>query len=465
MLEGLREAEGEELLAEAPSAIPAGSLEEKKSSPSKRASFPEALREEVIEIDLPEAEKICPQTGQPRPFIRWEESIKYNYVPGHFVRLRIKRAVYASPCGESDPLPEQPVVTAPMPAEYRVIPGCMAAAGLLVYLMVAKYVDHLPLYRLQHIFKRHHRVEIDRGTMCHWIKRSAEILAVIYEALRQELLSGNYLQIDETFIKLLDPDTKGQAKQSHFWVIKKPGKGVLFRFSPSRDHGVAQELLTGFEGRLQSDGYSAYQTLLGKMPGLTPFYCWAHVRRKFVESIEANGAEAAWYVAEIQRLYRVERELREGKVSCLERAPFRQEHSRPVLEGIKARLERDLASSEILPSSPLGKAIRYTLPLWPGLVRYTEEGNGEVEIDNNQVENAIRPTAVGKKNWLFIGHPNAGQTSAIIYTIVENCRMWDIDPMAYLNDVLPRIMDHPANRIHELLPRAWKEAQEKSAAA
>ncbi len=152
----------------------------------------------------------------------------------------------------------------------------------------------------------------------------------------------------------------------------------------------------------------------------------------------------------------MEAEAREAGLSHEQRGALRSERSRPVLDRIKTRLDRDLSSSDILPSSPLGKAIRYTLPLWEGLARYAEKQHGVVEIDNNLTENAIRPTAIGKKNWLFIGHPKAGQRSAIISTIVENCRMWDINPL----DVMPRVMEHPANRIAELLPMAWKEARE-----
>ncbi len=223
--------------------------------------------------------------------------------------------------------------------------------------------------------------------------------------------------------------------------------------------GICTQMLEGFEGRLQSDGYAAYQTLLRKRDGLIAFYCWAHVRRKFVESLEVNP-EAAWYITEIQKLYRVEAEAREADLCHERRGELRSERSRPVLDDIEKRLDRDLSSSDILPSSPLGKAIRYTLPLWEGLVRYADKEHGVVEIDNNLTENAIRPTAIGKKNWLFIGHPKTGQMSAIIYTIVENCRMWDINPMEYLLDVMPRVMEHPADRVAELLPRAWKAARE-----
>jgi transposase len=436
-----------------------------KSSSSKRSSFPEEMREEIIEVDLPQEERICPETGKERKFIRWEETTKINFVPAQFVRVIIRRAVRAVTLAESDPLPEQRVVTAEMPAAYRVIPGSMAASGLLVFLMIAKYCDHLPLYRLQQIFKSRHRVEIDRATMCHWMKRCAAILGVLYEALRQQLISQNYLQIDETFVRLLDPEVKGKAKQANFWVLKRPGVGVLFHFDKSRSHDVAAELLSGFSGKLQCDGYGGYDVLERKSDAILLFRCWAHTRRKFHEALEANGAKALWYIAEVQRLYRIESEARKAGLNPFERGALRAAESKPVLDAIRARLERDLASTEILPSSPLGKAVRYAIAYWPGLTRYAEAEHGDVEIDNNETENAIRPTAVGKKNWLFIGHPNAGQMSAIIYTIVENCRLHGIDPMEYLLDVLPRIEDHPKSKIGDLLPLAWKQARESQNAA
>ena len=205
LLEGIEAAEPEEVSrGQEPAPKP------RKKYRSKKTRFPEEMPEKVIEIELPEEELICPDTGKQREFIRWEETIKYKYVPGHFERIRIRRAVYAVPnddSNESD-LSSQPVVTAPMPAQYRVIPGCLAACSLLVFLMVSKYCDHLPFYRIQQMFKRRHKVELDRTLMCHWMKRCAGLLAILYEALRMELLSGNYLQIDETFINLLDPDSE-----------------------------------------------------------------------------------------------------------------------------------------------------------------------------------------------------------------------------------------------------------------
>lgn len=436
-----------------------------KRTRKKKMGFPPNLKEETLEIDLPPEERVCPETGRERRLIRWEKSVKYNLVPSHFVKVTILRAVRAvSPDGELPP--SSPVVTAPMPAAFNVIPGCVAGAGLLAHLLVSKYCDHLPFYRLQRMFKREHKVQIDRDTMCRWTKRCAELLSGLYEAMREELVSGKYLKIDETFIKLLDPDRPGKAHNSYFWVMHRPGAGVFFHFDLGRSREVALDLLRGFAGKLQSDAYCVYGALARLIEGLILFACWAHARRKFHDAmLVGKDAQAGWYVAEIQKLYRVERKAREAGLDAAARERMRREQSVAVLARIRERLERDAASAEVLPSSLLGKAVAYTRERWVLLERYAAEGNGEVDIDNTSVENAIRPPAVGKKNWLFIGHPKAGRTSAIIYTIIENCRLEGIDPREYLEDVLPRIASHPPGKIAELLPRQWKQARERAAAS
>jgi transposase len=438
----------------------------KKRSRNKKTQIPDDLPVEIRIITVPEEDRICPDTGREREFVRYEESEKIEWVPGYFKRVIIKREVLATKCDESDPLPDTPMITAEMPAEYSVIPGCMAGIRLIVHLLVSRYCDHLPFYRLEQIFRKRHNVKIDRGLMCHWLKRISESLQILYEALLKELIESGYLQIDETFIKLLDPERKGKARQSYFWVIRHPKIGVLFRFDRGRSADVPLALLKGFAGRLQSDGYSVYETLQKRWAEnvhLVMFNCWAHARRKIKESLEANGAVAAWYLAKIRELYAIEDEARTANASAEEREALREDRARPVLKEIREMIDKDLDPMKVLPSSPLGKAIRYIDNRWENLERYAQDGYGGIEIDNNFVENSIRPTAVGKKNWLFIGHPNAGQVSAVIYTIIENCRMNEVNPFEYLVNVLPRIQDHPINRISELLPRQWAEAKKESA--
>ena len=457
-LEGLSESRSKPELIEKP--------EKKKHYLSRKSEFPDDLPVEVRKVEVPEADRICPDTGKPREFIRFEESIKYEWVPGYFKKIIILREVRAAKYTDGDPLPTEPVVTAEMPAEFQVIPGCYAGINLLVHTLVSKYCDHLPLYRQQEIFEKRHQVKIDRTLMGHWLKKLSQSLMILYEAIRQELIASGYLQIDETFIKLLDPERKGKAQQAYFWVIRHPTRGVLFHFDHRRSGKVPLEIIAGFKGKLQSDGYSVYESLLKARPEdaqraleMILFNCWAHARRKVKKSLEANGSDAAWYLAKIRELYAIEDEAREAKCSAERREQLRKDRARPVLAEIKAEMDKDKSNPAVLPSSPLGQALDYMRNRWEFLEAYALDGNGEVEIDNNFVENSIRPTAVGKKNWLFIGHPKAGKTSAVIYTIIENCRMNKIDPFSYLIDVLPRIQDHPVNRINELLPRQWAEAR------
>lgn len=456
-LEGLSETRSKPEINEPP--------EKPKPYQSRKTEFPDDLPTEELKVEVPEAQRVCPDTGKLRELIRFEESIKYEWVPGYFKKIIILREVLAAKYTDSDPVPSEPVVTAEMPSEFQVIPGCYAGIKLLTQVLVSKYCDHLPLYRQQDIFEKRHGVKIDRTLMGHWMKQLGSSLMILYEALRQELIDSGYLQIDETFIKLIDPERKGKAQQAYFWVIRHPILGVLFQFDHRRSGEVPLDMIPGFIGKLQSDGYSVYESLLNAIPGdpralsMVLFNCWAHARRKVKKSLEANGPDAAWYLAKIRGLYAIESQMREANYGPAQREEVRREKARPILAEIKTELDKDKSNQAILPSSPLGEALEYIRKRWQYLEAYACEGNGEVEIDNNFVENSIRPTAVGKKNWLFIGHPKAGQTSAVIYTIIENCRMNKIDPFSYLVDVLPRIQDHPINRINELLPRQWAEAR------
>jgi len=461
MLEGLSEDKEKPVIKDPP--------EKEKHYKSRKSEFPEDLPQEELTVELSESEQVCSDTGKPRELIRYEESIKYEWVAGYFRKVVIRRAVRAAKYTDSDPIPSEPVVTAEMPADFRVIPGCYAGVNLLVHILVGKYCDHLPLYRQQSIFEKRFNVKIDRTLMGHWMKQLAISLTVLYESLRLELMQSGYLQIDETFIKLLDPERKGKAQQSYFWVIRHPEQGVLFKFDHRRSGDVPLDMIPGYKGKLQSDGFAVYESLLKANPeaatralAIILFNCWAHARRKVKKSIEANGADAVWYLAKIRQLYAIEAQAREAGCDSAAREKLRKENSRQILADIKSELDKDKNNSRILSQSPLGKALDYMRNRWEYLEAYAQDGNGEVEIDNNFVENSIRPTAIGKKNWLFIGHPKAGQTSAIIYTIIENCRMNQIDPFTYLVDVLPRIQDHSVNRISELLPRQWAENRAKA---
>jgi transposase len=259
-----------------------------------------------------------------------------------------------------------------------------------------------------------------------------------------------HLQADETPIRYLDPDVKGKSQQGYLWVYSRPGGDVLFEWRLSRSREGPQEFLKDFRGKLQTDGYSVYESLAKQRGDLTLIGCWAHARRGFHEAL-AETKLAAWFVGQIGQLYGVEKKLREQKAGPQLRAAARAWQSRPVL----ARLHRamELIRRKTLPQGLLGQAIDYALKQWEALTRFAEDGT--LEIDNNLIENAIRPSALGKKNWLFIGHPIAGERSAVIYTLLGSCRRHGINPFDYLKDLFTRLPMAKITQIKEFTPAAW----------
>ncbi len=316
--------------------------------------------------------------------------------------------------------------------------------------MLAKYADHLPLYRQSQINKTRHGVEISRQTLADWMFRLAQMLAMIYEAMREEIRAEHYLQIDETPVRYQNPGS-GKCGQGYLWPYHAPGKAVFFEWHTGRASECLDQTLKGFEGIVQSDGYSAYGAYKKRHPEAQIQYaaCWAHARRKFNDA-RHESPFAAQMLLEIQGLYKIEANLR--KTPELDRRVVRQEKSIPLLQRIGLQLQAEQSSH--LPKSQTGKAIDYTLRLWNKLLVYTE--HAQVEIDNNLVENAIRPTAIGKKNWLFFGSAEAGRTSAIHYTLLETCRKLGLNPEEYLRDILPRL-PHMTNRTAKnYTPAQWK---------
>jgi hypothetical protein len=253
--------------------------------------------------------------------------------------------------------------------------------------------------------------------------------------MKTELVAGDYLQVDETPVRVMDPDLPGKCAQAYLWVAGQPKGNVIFEFYQGRGQEQARQLIGSFQGYLQRDGYSAYGALVRTMGGLLPVGCWAHARRKFVEAADLGQSEAAAVIEQLLQLYLVERLARDQCLSPKQRKELRAEKSVPLLNYLRLLIENTLP--KVLPQSPYGKAARYCLNEWEALNRYVEDGR--LEIDNNLTENAIRPSAVGKKNWLFIGHPDAGWRSAVIYSIVVSCQRRRIDPAKYLTDVLQRL--------------------------
>jgi hypothetical protein len=338
----------------------------------------------------------------------------------------------------------------------QVIHKGICGPGLLAHVVLAKYLQHLPLYRVQQEIARF-GVEITRTTLADWVAATATALEPLYHLVRDDLMAGSYLQIDETPVQVMDPEVKGRTATGWLWVYARPGGGVIFDFQKGRGRDGPDQMLKSFAGTFQSDGYGLYESLERDRSDLRRVACWAHARRKFHEAIPDDGPRSRGIMAMIAPLYGIEKVARESGLSPEARKDLRNQHAPAMLERLHRRLlELNPArvGSPVLPKSPLGKAIRYTLGQWEALVRYLEDGR--YEIDTNLVENAIRPSCVGKKNWLFIGHPDAGWRSAVIYSLLITARRYRLDPAAWLSDVLRRIPTCTQANLPELLPGNWK---------
>lgn len=343
-------------------------------------------------------------------------------------------------------------VVAPAPA--RPVAGGYASAGLLAWIVISKYVDHLPLYRLEKMSARW-GATLARQTMVEWVRLAAEWLEPLYRAMLRELLAGGYVQADETPVKCNDPDEKrGGTTQGYLWVLSRPGGDVVFDWRLSRRHAELTSLLTeNYRGILQSDGYEAYASYARAHPGVVWVACWAHARRKFFEAQGETPKAVRVVLRLIARLYRLEREWDEAQLAPAARAQRRATGFARTLAWLRALAQR--LRERVLPQSLLGKACDYLLGHWEPLTAHVQ--HGQTKLDTNLIENAIRPSAIGKKNWLFIGHPDAGQRSAIIYSIVVSCQRHGKDPLAYLRAVLTRLPTM-TNRddLAPLLPVNWQ---------
>ena len=437
---------------EAPAAAPL----EKASKPiqPRKERAPRVPENLPVVEQIIEAQEVIDEPEQWR-LIGQEVSEQLDYEPARFLRRRIIRKKYVH---VSDP--DRAPILAPLPE--KLLERGVAGPGLLAHILVSKYADHLPLYRQEQIFAQRHKINLPRVTLARWVELCADWLQPIYEQIRTGVMAGGYAQVDETPVAYLAPGN-GQTKQGYLWTACRPGGDVFYRWEISRAAECLERLVPReFKGVLQSDGYSAYGAFIKTRGGIELAGCWAHARRKFHEAMEQSSRPAGWIMRQIQHLYRIESALRESKAGPQLREAVRSHQSQPIVERIKKALVVFKASRRHLPQSLLGQAIDYTLGQWPTLEVFLRQG--KVEIDNNLVENAIRPTAIGKKNWLFMGEAGAGQRGAIIYTLVETCRKRSIDPYAYLRHVLLRLPTLKNSQISEVTPAAWAKAQSKPTA-
>ena len=321
---------------------------------------------------------------------------------------------------------------------------------LVAQVIVEKYVDHLPLYRQ---IKRYERlgVIISDSTMGDWLTAAAQMLLPLYYAHKLLVLSHGYLHADETIIKVLDSDKKGATHQGYYWVYQShEQKLVLFDYRTGRGKEGPQSILKNYTGYLQTDGYQVYDDFDDE-PGITQLNCMAHARRKFSEALSNDKDRATYVLAEIQKLYAIERHITDNAFTGQDKLQYRKENAVPLLEQLGIWIQK--AYSEVLPASAIGKALFYSLNRWDKLSLYST--NGILHIDNNPVENSIRPVAIGRKNYLFAGSHAAAQRAAMFYSLLATCKNHQINPYNWLHDVLNRIATHPINRIQELLPQNW----------
>lgn len=407
------------------------SVEQKPLLHPGRMKLPEHLRREEIIIEPAEDITACKRMGE-------EITEVLEYEPGELFVKKYVRPKYAMPENAG-------VVIGELPS--RPLEKAMAGPGLLAQIVIDKYVDHLPLYRQMQRFERG-GVKLPYSTLTDWVGSTCRLITPLYEALKTEVLKTSYLHADETPIKVMDKDTKGQTHRGYFWVYQNSTqKLVFFDYQESRGREGPCGILEDFKGYLQTDGYSAYE-LFDKKEGITLVNCMAHARRMFNEALQNDEARASYAMEQIQALYAVERDAKEQGLSFKERKHLREQRSVPVLETLGSWMKAQYM--EVTPKSAIGKALAYSIERWDRLSLYTKDGM--LNIDNNPVENSIRPVAVGRKNYLFAGSHEAAQRSAMLYSLLGTCKMHGIEPYTWLRDVLQNICDHPINRIHELLP-------------
>ncbi|GJL61346.1 MAG: transposase [Nitrospirales bacterium] len=418
----------------------------------KRLKLPEDLP--VVEV------RIEPHPDEVKGWVKIGEEIteELDYVPGYLRINRYIRPKYARPKGEQNSDTEgKNIFIAPLPS--RVIDKGIPSAGLLTYILVSKFVDHLPYHRIIQIFKRA-GMTIPASTVNGWVAKCIELLRVLYLWHKARIMECDYLMGDETKIRVLkSPNRTGKktkAHQGYFWVYYDPGgKQTLFIYDPGRAGKYPREHLQNFKGHLQTDGYSVYDAF-DQTEYITLVGCMAHIRRKFEHALGNDKQRATHVLTAMQALYAIERKAKEENYSYDQRLALRQQEAQPIMDKLKVWLLEN--RDQVLPKSSIGQAINYACNRWKYMERYLEDG--KLEIDNNLVENAIRPVAIGRKNYLFAGSPKGAEWAAIIYSLVSSAANCGHNPSEYLKDILLRLPDQPLSYLDELLPPNWEPLKE-----
>lgn len=386
-----------------------------------------------------------------------EETKLIDYTPGHFHCQKLVRRKYVRK--EARHLPP---ITAPL---LTLQDRCIATPRLFAHTLTQRFEQHLPFYRIEASYARQ-GMPIPRQTLCAWAGMTHDACGLILAHTKKEVFADGYVQIDETPVKYQDPGREGKCGTGYLWVVHNPVRNLsYFEWHTGRAAACLDSIVPpGWTGIIQCDNYAAYLAWVKRKsdPGIVILAgCLAHVRRKFFEA-RAEGQDAHWVLGQVQKLYRIEAHLRDARAGPLERRRCRQQDSTPILERIKARLEKLQASHKHRPRSLTGEAIRYALNQWEKLIVFVSDGR--VEIDNNLVENAIRPSAIGKKNWLFMGDAKTGERAATFYTLIGNCHREGIDATTYLTDLFTRLPSETNQTVHRLTPKAWSEARRQAKA-
>ncbi len=406
-----------------------------------RMKLPETLRREAIVL-----QPDCDTTGLKK--IGDDITEILDYTPGSLYVKQYIRPRYVQTTANQAPA----IITASLPG--RIMEKCMAGEGLLAQIVVDKYVDHLPLHRQLQRFERS-GITIAQSTINDWTRNVLTQLTALYEAHKSEVLRSGYLHADETPIKVLDSDKKKAAHQGYYWVYHNSmAKLALFDYRKGRGREGPDDVLKDFAGYLQTDGYAAYDAF-DKREGITLMHCMAHARRKFYDALQSDKARAEHALHMFAQLYDTERLINTANLTGEALLQLRQQQSIPVLQALQQWMENEYV--QLTPKSPIGQAIAYCLPRWKKLSLYTTQWY--LQIDNNPVENAIRPIAIGRKNYLFAGSHDAAQRAAMVYSLFATCRMHGINPYTWLKDVLQHMHQYKASEVFFLLPQHWKPEQ------
>lgn len=409
---------------------------------NKNQQKKQALRLE-LPAHLPRVEEVIEPENLPEDAKKIGEAVTeiLDYQPANVHVRRIVRPKYIIASNDE----QTQIVIANLPT--MPIPKGNAGPGILAHILISKFVDHLPFYRQVQMFKRQD-LTIAESTIGGWFNASCRLLEPLYDTLKKQILSSAYILGDETPIAVLTKDKPGSTHKGYHWVYQDPiNKLVLFDYQPGRGREGPDGLLKDFQGYLQTDGYTAYDNLKNK-DKIIHLACMAHARRKFEHARDNDPQRAEKALMMFGKLYDVEREARENNLHPEQIRLLREEKSVPVLKEMESWLREEII--QVLPASAIGKAYAYTLKLWPRLSRYVEDGR--LQIDNNLVENSIRPVALGRKNYLFAGSHDAARQAAMLYSLLATCKINNVEPFAWLKQTLQIIPDHPANKLHTLLP-------------